>query len=187
MSVELVIAGATVVLPDGARRANLAVEGGRILAIGSDADGLPEARERIDATGLHVLPGVIDTHTHARDPSVDAREDFGSATAAAAAGGITTILEMPISTPSVHSAATFERRVEIVQPKAHVDFGLYGGAAADNLAEIEGLAAAGAVGYKTFRTPVPAGREREFVGLCAPDAADYFAAVREVARTGLVA
>lgn len=185
MTVDLVITGGTVVLPDSPRRAGLAVNDGRIVAVAADHE-LPEARERIDATGLHVLPGVIDTHTHARDPSVDAREDFGSATAAAAAGGVTTILEMPISTPSVHSAETFERRVEIVQPKAHVDFGLYGGAAADNLAEIEGLAAAGAVGYKTFRTPVTKGREREFIGLCAPDPADYYAALLEVAKTGLV-
>ncbi|HEX5012575.1 MAG TPA: amidohydrolase family protein [Candidatus Limnocylindrales bacterium] len=185
MAVDLAITGGTLVLPDGVRRADLAIDAGRIVAISPD-DELPEAGERLDATGLHLLPGVIDTHTHARDPSVDAREDFASATAAAAAGGITTILEMPISTPSVHSAETFRRRVEIVQPKAHVDFGLYGGAAADNLREIEGLAAAGAVGYKTFRTPVPAGREREFIGLCAPDAADYAAALREVARTGLV-
>jgi len=185
MAVDLAITGGTLVLRDDVRRAGVAIDGGRIVAI-SPVDELPEARDRLDATGLYLLPGVIDTHTHARDPSVDAREDFTSATAAAAAGGITTILEMPISTPSVHSAETFERRVEIVQPKAHVDFGLYGGAAADNLREIEGLAAAGAVGYKTFRTPVPAGREREFIGLCAPDAADYAAALREVAKTGLV-
>jgi len=185
MAVDLAVTGATLVLPDGIRRAGLAVDQGRVVAIASD-DDLPEAHERIDASGHHVLPGVIDTHTHARDPSVDAREDFESATAAAAAGGVTTILEMPISTPSVHSAAAFERRVAIVGPKAHVDFGLYGGAAADNLAEIEGLAAAGVVGYKTFRTPVPAGREQEFIGLCAPDAADYFAALREVAATRLV-
>src|SRR4051812_14514075 len=174
MAVDLAIVGATLVLPGAIRRAGLAIDDGHVVAIAPD-DELPEARDRIDATGLHVLPGVIDTHTHARDPSVDAREDFATATAAAAAGGVTTILEMPISTPSVHSAATFDRRVEIVAPKAHVDFGLYGGAAADNLAEIEGLAAAGVVGYKTFRTPKPAGREREFVGLCAPDAADYHA------------
>jgi allantoinase len=186
MSVDLAIAGATVVLPDGVRPTGIAIDAGRIVAIAPD-DELPEARQRIGAAGLHVLPGVIDTHTHARDPSVDAREDFGSATAAAAAGGVTTILEMPISTPSVHSALAFDRRVEIVQPKAHVDFGLYGGAAGDNLAEIEGLAAAGVVGYKTFRTPVPAGREREFIGLCAPDAADYLAALREVAKTGRIA
>ena len=185
MAVDLVINGATLVLPDGARRAGIAIDEGRVVGIAPD-DDLPDARDRMDATGLHVLPGVIDTHTHARDPSIDAREDFATATAAAAAGGITTILEMPISTPSVHSPATFERRVEIVSPKAHVDFGLYGGAAGDNLAEIEGLAAAGVVGYKTFRTPVTVGREQEFIGLCAPDAADYFAALREVAKTGLV-
>jgi dihydropyrimidinase/allantoinase len=185
MAVDLVVTGGTLGMPGGVTRAGLAIDAGRIVEIAPDED-LPEARDRIEATGLHVLPGAIDTHTHARDPSVEPREDFATATAAAAAGGITTILEMPISTPSVHSAATFERRVEIVTPKAHVDFGLYGGAAADNLAEIEGLAAAGVVGYKTFRTPVPRGREREFVGLCAPDPADYLAAMREVASTGLV-
>lgn len=186
MAVELAITGGTVVLPDGIRRSGVAVDGGRIVAIGPD-EALPPARETFDATGLFVLPGVIDTHTHARDPSVDAREDFGSATAAAAAGGVTTILEMPISTPSVHSAEAFERRVAIVGPKAYVDFGLYGGAAGDNLDQIEGLAAAGVVGYKTFRTPLPVGREREFIGLCAPDAADYLAALQRVAATGLVA
>jgi dihydropyrimidinase/allantoinase len=74
-----------------------------------------------------------------------------------------------------------------VQPKAYVDFGLYGGAAGDNLAEIEGLADAGAVGYKTFRTAAPAGREREFIGLCAPDPADYRRALERVAATGLPA
>ncbi|MFL5757292.1 MAG: dihydroorotase, partial [Chloroflexota bacterium] len=67
-----------------------------------------------------------------------------------------------------------------------VDFGLYGGAAADNLDAIVPLADEGAVGFKTFRTEPPAGREREFVGLCAPSAADYRATVRRIAETGLV-
>ena len=109
-----------------------------------------------------------------------------SATAAAAVGGITTILEMPISTPSVHDRATFEARAAIVGPKAHVDFGLYGGAAGDNLETIEEQAAAGAVAFKTFRTAAPAGREREFIGLCAPDPADYRRALERIARTGRV-
>ena len=80
---------------------------------------------------------------------------------------------MPISTPSVHDRASFEARAAIVGPKAHVDFGLYGGAAGDNLDTIEEQAEAGAVAYKTFRTSAPAGREREFIGLCAPDPQDY--------------
>jgi allantoinase len=186
MEVELVVVGGTVVLPDGRQRVGLAIDGGRIVAI-EDDEALPASGARIDATGLHVLPGLIDTHTHARDPSVDAREDFATATAAAAAGGITTILEMPISSPSVSSAEVFHRRRDAIEPKAHVDFGLYGGAAGDNLDDIAGLADAGVVGFKTFRTPVPPGREAEFVGLCAPDAADYLAALQRVAATGLVA
>lgn len=183
MEAELVIRGGTLVTPDGVQRGGIAVAEGRILAIGADAS-LPAGRTTIEATGRTVLPGVIDTHVHARYPSVDAREDFASATAAAAAGGITTILEMPISTPSVHDRATFEARAAIVGPKAVVDYGLYGGAAGDNLDTIEEQAAAGAVAFKTFRTAPPPGREREFIGLCAPDPDDYGRALGRIARTG---
>ena len=186
MEVERLITGVRAVTPDGELVGAIAVDGGRIAALIPAGDGLPDAREVVDAGGALVLPGLIDTHTHARDPSVDAREDFGTATAAAAAGGITTILEMPISTPAVSSSIVLRQRAAAIAPKAHVDFGLYGGAGADNLDDIEGLAAGGAVGFKTFRTPVPAGREREFTGLVATDAADAFAVLRTVARTGLV-
>lgn len=186
MYVRLLITGGTLVTATHALKAAIAIDEGRIAAVIPAGEGLPEAVDVVDATGLHVVPGAIDTHTHARDPSVDEREDFGSATAAAAAGGITTILEMPISTPSVHSPPVLRKRAAIVGPKAHVDFGLYGGAAADNVEQIAGLAEAGVVGYKTFRTPRPVGREREFIGLVATDAADYFAAMRAVAETGLV-
>ncbi len=185
MEVELVIRGGTVVTAAGRDRVGIAVDDGRIVAIARD-DALPAARETIDASGLHVLPGIIDTHTHARDPSRNEREDFATATAAAAAGGITTILEMPISNPSVHDARTLVDRVAVVEPKAYVDFGLYAGAAADALDGIEEAAAAGAVGFKTFRNPAPAGREAEFVGLCAPEPGAYFRALQRVARTGLI-
>lgn len=185
MEAELLISGATLVTPDGLYPRGLAIADGRIVAIGN-LDEMPEARERLDASGLTLIPGVIDTHVHARDPSIDAREDFGSATAAAAVGGITTILEMPISTPSVHDRASFEARAAIVGPKAYVDFGLYGGAAGDNLTTIEEQADAGAVAYKTFRTSPPAGREHEFIGLCAPDPVDYGRALERIALTGRI-
>src|SRR3954468_17100358 len=152
---------------------SLAIGGGRIGAVVPPGEGRPAARETVALEGALVLPGVIDTHTHARDPSIDAREDFGTATAAAAAGGITTILEMPISSPAVSDAAVLRRRHGIVAPKAHVDFGLYGGAGADNLDRIEELASAGAVAFKTFRTPKPVGRESEFLGLVATDASEH--------------
>lgn len=184
MEVERLIAGATVVTPDGVERLDVALDGGRIVAVARPGGG-PAAREVRDATGLHLLPGVIDAHTHARDPSKLEREDFGTATAAAASGGITTILEMPISTPSVHDRASLEARVAAVAPKAFVDFGLYAGAADDDLPGILESAAAGAVAYKTFRNMAPPGREIEFVGLCAPEPAAYRRALEQVARTGL--
>jgi allantoinase len=186
VQVELVVSGGTVVGPAGLAPATVAVDGGRIAAVIPAGETPPDARDTIDASGLHVLPGVIDTHTHARDPSDDRREDFATATGAAAAGGITTILEMPISSPSVHSAPIFRTRNAAVGPKAVVDYGLYGGASAENIDEIAPLGAAGAVGVRTFRTARPVGREAEFRGLVATDAADYYATLRAVAETGLV-
>jgi allantoinase len=186
MEVELLLTGGRLAMPEGEVRGSVAIDGGRIVALVPPGEEAPNARRTVDVAGLLVLPGVIDTHTHARDPSVDRREDFGTATAAAAAGGITTILEMPISSPAVSDGEIWRRRLSLVAPKAHVDFGLYGGAGSDNLEAIEGLAAAGAVAFKTFRTPRPAGREQEFIGLVATDAAGHLAALRAVARTGLV-
>ena len=186
MEVELFLSGGRLATPDGPVPAGIAIAGGRIVALVPAGEAPPAARGTVDLDGGLVLPGVIDTHTHARDPSVDRREDFGSATAAAAAGGITTILEMPISSPAVSDAAIWRRRLSIVGPKAHVDFGLYGGGGGDNLDTIEELAAAGAVAFKTFRTPRPIGREAEFVGLVATDPAEHLAALEVVARTGLV-
>lgn len=186
MEAELLINGATVVLPEGAAPRAVAIEAGRIAALVPPGESLPRARETLDASGLTLLPGVIDTHTHARDPSRNEREDFATATAAAAAGGITTILEMPISNPAVHDRATLEGRRAAIAAKAHVDYGLYAGAG-DDLDGILEAAAAGAIGYKTFRNAAPAGREAEFTGLCAPEPAGYLRALERVARTGLVA
>ena len=186
MEVELFLSDGRLATPDGEILGGIAIDRGRIMALVPAGEGRPEAGRTVDLDGALVLPGVIDTHTHARDPSVDRREDFATATAAAAAGGITTILEMPISSPAVSDAAIWRRRLSIVGPKAHVDFGLYGGAGGDNLDTIEELAAEGAVAFKTFRTPRPVGREAEFVGLVATDPAEHLAALEMVARTGLV-
>jgi allantoinase len=186
MEVELLLTGGRLATQAGEIPGAVAIDDGRIVAIVPAGEATPAAGRTVDLAGALVLPGVIDTHTHARDPSVDRREDFGTATAAAAAGGITTILEMPISSPAVSDAGIWNRRLGVVGPKAHVDFGLYGGAGSDNLDTIEELASTGAVGFKTFRTPRPVGREQEFVGLVATDAGDYLAALSVVARTGLV-
>jgi allantoinase len=182
---DLVIRGGTLVTGDGERRAALAIGGGRIVAVDRD-DAMPEAREAIDASGRHVLPGIIDTHVHLRDPGKIEREDWLTGTQAAAAGGITTILEMPLAIPPVHSAAILKDRAAHVGPRSIVDFALYAGANSDILDEIEPMAAAGAVAFKTFRTRPPKGREPEFVGITCPDAGQMLLAMERTARTGLL-
>jgi allantoinase len=183
MTADLVIRGGTLVSSEGERRAALAIHDGRVAAIDRD-DAMPAARATIDADGLLVLPGLIDTHVHLRDPGKTEREDWLTGTQAAAAGGVTTILEMPIAIPPVHTAAILRERASHVQPQSLVDFGLYAGASGDNLEEIEPMAAAGAIAFKTFRTRPVAGREREFTGICCPDAGQMLQVMERVARTG---
>jgi len=95
VSFDLLVTGGTLVTSGGVRPASLGVTAGRIAAVLSP-DASAAAGETLDVTGLHVLPGVIDTHVHTRHPGVAAREDFLSGTTAAAAGGITTREEIDL-------------------------------------------------------------------------------------------
>jgi dihydroorotase len=107
--------------------------------------------EEIDAHGLLVFPGFIDPHVHSRDPGLTHKEDFASATRAAAAGGTTTIFDMPNVVPPVTDARIFEERAAYHARHAFTDFGLWGLALGQaNLASIPGLFEAGAVGVKLF-------------------------------------
>jgi len=105
----------------------------------------------VDARGLLVLPGGVDAHVHSRDPGFPDKEDFGSLTAAAAAGGVTTVVDMPNTVPAVENAAVFQEKVEIASSRAVVDFALWGLlSSASRIDEVEGLLDAGAVGLKAF-------------------------------------
>jgi dihydropyrimidinase/allantoinase len=181
---DLVIAGGQAVTGRGVFPATVAVRDGRIAGVLAP-DERPAARDRVEARGLHLLPGIIDTHVHTRHPGHPGREDMVSGTSAAAAGGITTILEMPISKMPVHSGATLEARASVMQPGALVDFGLYGGAGQENIADVASQAAAGAVAFKTFLQPPPPARVDEFTGLWCTDPAALRDLVAAVARTGL--
>jgi len=182
---DLLITGAQVVTgPTTVGPATLAVANGRIAAILAPA-ARPPAASVIDASGLHVLPGLIDTHVHTRHPGIAEREDFRSGTAAAAAGGITTLFEMPIAKVPANSADGVRRRVAAMAPEAHIDFALYGGAGHDNLPDIAGQAEAGVVAFKTFLQPPPPARLDEFFGLWCTDHAALRAVMASVAATGL--
>ncbi|MFQ6018805.1 MAG: dihydroorotase, partial [Kiloniellaceae bacterium] len=94
---DLVIKGGTAVTPAGVRPADIGVRAGRIAAVGEI--GAAAAGEVLDARGLHVLPGAIDTQVHFREPGLEHKEDLASGTAAAALGGIAAVLEMPNTKP----------------------------------------------------------------------------------------
>lgn len=191
MHFDLILRGGQLVTPRETVRADVGVRGGRIAAVGELAGA--SADETFDATGLFVLPGVIDEHVHSRDPGLTYKEDFAHSTRAAVAGGVTTVLEMPNSIPPVVDSASFHSRVRQLQAKARADFGLWGMLLGDrNLASIEEMARAGVVGYKLFwgyaldpRTLalVYHFRDGDDV-ILPPDEGQIYDAFRTVARTG---
>src|SRR6266536_2879895 len=145
---SLVIRGGTVVLPTGQRPADIAVENGVISAIGSEVRG---EGETIDATGLVVLPGVVDAHVHFNEPGRADWEGWEAGTRGAAAGGVTTVLEMPLNAhPPTTTAAAFDEKLAVASRKALVDFGLWGGLVPDNLDSLQTLHQRGVVGFKAF-------------------------------------
>jgi dihydroorotase len=146
---DLVIRGGTVVSPEAAFAASIAVKDGTVLAVGAD-EAMPASRETLDARGLHVLPGAIDVHVHFRDPGYPHKEDFASGTAAAAMGGVTTVFDMPNTIPPTGTAAALAAKHAIAAAKAHVDFGLYGLLGEDTIAHVPALVAGGVIGFKLY-------------------------------------
>lgn len=145
---DLGIEDGTLVTRTGLVQAHVYVHAGQVAAI--TAQHQP-ARRVIDAADRLVLPGVVDTHLHSRDPGLTHKEDFAHATRAAAFGGVTTVLEMPNCIPPVTDLATFQARRAHLLPQAHVDFGLWALALGDSdPADLSALAAAGACGFKLF-------------------------------------
>src|SRR5438309_9707167 len=108
---DLVVTGGIVVTSDVLARLDIGIAEGKVVLLGS-ASHHPHAEKQIDATGKLVLPGAIDTHVHFRDPGFPEREDFGSGTRAAAAGGVTTVVDMPNTVPTVVEAETLKRKAE---------------------------------------------------------------------------
>src|SRR5215470_9455309 len=93
MKADLIIKNGWIVTPEETVRGGVAISGERFVAIGTD-DSLPDGKQVIDAEGRHILPGIIDAHVHFRDPGVTHKEDFGTGSAAAVCGGISTVVDM---------------------------------------------------------------------------------------------
>ncbi|MBZ9640059.1 allantoinase AllB [Streptomyces sp. PSKA30] len=150
---ELVLRSTRVITPEGMRAASVAVAGGRIAAVlPYDA---PVGGVRVEDLGDHVLlPGLVDTHVHVNDPGRTEWEGFWTATRAAAAGGITTLVDMPLnSLPPTTTVENLRTKQKVAADKAHIDVGFWGGALPDNVGDLRPLHDAGVFGFKAFLSP----------------------------------
>ena len=146
---DCILKGGTLVNHDGTGTRDIGIKAGRIAALGSfHAD---QAGEMVDCTGLHILPGVIDTQVHFREPGLTHKEDLDSGSLAAGMGGVTAGFEMPNTHPLTTSAETLADKVRRAQHRMHCDFAFWVGGTRDNVADIPDLERLpGAAGIKVF-------------------------------------
>jgi allantoinase len=146
-----IIRSERVVLPGGMRPAAIRVDAGRITAI--DPPSTANA-DLIDAGSMVVMPGIVDTHVHINEPGRTDWEGFETATRAAAAGGVTTLVDMPLnSIPATTTVEALDAKRRAAAGRCHVDVGFWGGIVPGNAAQLEPLAGAGVRGFKCFLSP----------------------------------
>ncbi|HYB55439.1 MAG TPA: dihydroorotase [Alphaproteobacteria bacterium] len=146
---DLIVKGGTVATPGGLVAADIGARGGRIAALGALDEAAAE--EVIDARGLHVLPGVIDTQVHFREPGNEHKEDLASGTRAAALGGVAAVCEMPNTNPSTTTKMLLEDKLARAAGRAAVDHAFFVGAAHENVGELAALEQLpGCAGVKLF-------------------------------------
>lgn len=136
----------------GGEPADVAVDHGRVVAVGPDLG--VSARETVEAAGLHVLAGAVDAHVHFNEPGRADWEGWATGTAAAAAGGTTCVIEMPLNAhPPTVDAESFGRKLAAASAYAVTDFALWGGLVPGNVSRLYELAELGVVGFKAFMVP----------------------------------
>jgi allantoinase len=177
---DFVIRGRRVVTPGGVAPASIHVEAGTVAAVGA-WDDVPAGVLLIEAGDAVVMPGLVDTHVHVNEPGRTDWEGFETATRAAAAGGVTTLVDMPLnSIPATTTREALQAKREAAQGRCRVDVGFWGGVVPGNTEEISGLLKDGVLGFKVFL--VPSGVD-EFQSVLE---ADLREALPELARRGAV-
>jgi allantoinase len=167
-----------IVAPDALRRGAVLVEDGRITGICSESE-VPAHYRRLDCPGA-LLPGLVDSHIHINEPGRTEWEGFATATRAAAAGGYTTLIDMPLNClPATTTAAALEAKRAASRGQCFVDWAAWGGVSGHNAADLEPLARAGVRGFKCFLA------EPGLDGFCRVDEGELRAAAPHIARTGL--
>ena len=145
---DTVIRGGLLVTSEGVQAKSVVIEDGAVAAIVAH-DETVEAGKIVDATGKMIMPGFVDAHVHLREPGFTHKEDFSSGTMAAAAGGVTTVMNMPTDDPWTASASDFEQKRDIMDGRIHVDVALQAAVGATH-GHIEALAELGAISFEIF-------------------------------------
>lgn len=157
MVFDLVIKNGIIVGNDNLAKGDIYIKDGKIAMIAQDGLNL-NAKEEIDATDKMIFPGGIDCHAHLNDPGYNWREDYLHGSVAAAAGGITTIIDMPLQNePALTTKDIYYKKEEHLKNKSVVDYAFWGGLVDNNLEDLEGLYHAGVIGLKAFIGPVSQG------------------------------
>ncbi|WP_053851395.1 allantoinase AllB [Streptomyces sp. NRRL B-24085] len=151
---ELVLRSTRVITPEGTRPASVAVADGTITAVSPYDAPVPPGARLEDLGDDVLLPGLVDTHVHVNDPGRTEWEGFWTATRAAAAGGITTLVDMPLnSLPPTTTVEHLRTKQAVAADKAHIDVGFWGGALPGNVKDLRPLHEAGVFGFKAFLSP----------------------------------
>ncbi len=179
MTVDIRVSGGTVLLPSGQLTADLLITGERISGIVLPGDQT-QAKEKVDVAGQLVMPGIVDLHAHTRVPGYEYKEDFMTASQAAAAGGITTFVDMPNVEPPTETVRLLEDVRKIAQRDCLIDWGHF--ASPSKPEEIAGLAAAGVTGFKMYQV---SGGYPHDPRLAMGDPDKIYDAFSRVAETGL--
>jgi allantoinase len=149
MLMDTVVRNGKLVTSDAVFEADIGIKDGRFAALAARGE-LGTGGRTIDAAGRFILPGAVDEHVHLQDMQRSEVADFTEGTTAAAVGGVTTIMEMPLTVPPTTTRKDFEEKRRTAERKCLVDFALYGGAVPGNLEELPAMVEAGAVGFKAM-------------------------------------
>ncbi len=149
MKYDILVLNGTVVTSKGRDKADIAIRDGQIAEIAPCLSNR-QADNMVDATGLFILPGLIDAHVHFRDPGLTHKEDFATGSLSARYGGITYAVDMPNVNPVTSTAQRLRERIALSQQRSCMELGFFALLTADNLEEMEPMKAAGAVGYKIY-------------------------------------
>jgi dihydroorotase/allantoinase len=173
---DLIILGATIVSPRGKVRADIGIRDGKIASIEPDLSQRPTLQS-LTLDNEYVLPGAIDSHMHLWEPGFVGQPDFSSSTLTALTGGITTIVEQPLSPPATLNAQILKQKIALGEKTSYIDFALHGGVGHKNLHELEPMWKSGCTAFKIFMSD--SGSE-----VAALNDGEMLAALQEIGRFG---